>query len=180
MSLKRKIIILILISIGLFIPVISKYEKYVYIKEEQENIKKFLIDNNNTNTYLMVLNIPKINLNKGIYNIVDKNNNVSENIEILSSSNLDNNTIILAAHSGTASNAYFNNLNKLSINDILYIYYNQKKYTYIIKDMYYIPKKGYLKIEKNISNTLILITCSTIYNDKQIIITSYLENISML
>lgn len=178
MSLRKNITSIILISIGIFIPVISKYDNYKNNYQEQININNYL--NNRKSPYLMILDIPKIKLNKGIYDLNSRENNISKNIELLNYSNLDTNTIVLASHSGTASNAYFNNVPNLSINDKIYIYYNHKKYTYIINDIYYIDKTGFLEIDNNIDNTLILITCSLLYNNKQIIVSSTLNNIEII
>lgn len=170
---KRNIISIILISMGVCIPLISKYDIQKKNYLEKIEIKKYI--NNEETQYLMILDIPKINLNKGIYDLFSSENDISKNIEILNCSNLDKNTIVLASHSGTAANAYFNNLVNLSINDEIYIYYNHKKYIYIISDIYYIDKTGYLEIENNLENKLILITCSLIYKNQQIIIKSSLE-----
>ena len=107
-----------------------------------------------------------------MYNINSKLNNINKNIKILEYSNLNNNFLILASHSGTNYNAYFNNLIKLNKDDLIYIKYNNFIYTYKIYNIYYIKKTGYLDVKKDLSNTLILITCSTREKDKQLIIMS--------
>lgn len=109
-----------------------------------------------------------------MYNIDSPLNDINKNIKILSSSDLNKNSIILASHSGNSKNAYFNNLNNLENNDLIYIYHNNKKYAYQINKIYYIDKNGYLEIPEIMSNTLILITCSLKYKNKQLIIISKL------
>lgn len=131
------------------------------------NIKS--LEKSKTNP-LLILEIPKIELSKKIYNIESNLNNIEKNIEIISESSLENNTIILASHSGNNKNAYFNNLIKLSINDLIYIYRDKIKYTYQLDKIYYINKTGYLEISKNLTNKIILVTCSLIYQDKQLIV----------
>lgn len=175
MLLRKKRIILI--SIVLLIPITSKYETEYQNHLEKIEIEKYL--NNNESPYLMVIDIPKIKLYKGIYNYKAQENDISKNIEILKYSNLGNNTIFLASHSGTSSNAYFNDIVRLSINDNIYIYYKKKRYTYIVSNIYYIEKTGYLKLHNNLENKLILITCSLNYNNKQIIVESILNSIEM-
>lgn len=133
--------------------------------------------NNNKEKYLLLLEIPTIKLSKEVYPINSKLNNVDKNIEILSQSKINKNFLILASHSGTSRNAYFNNLEKLSNDDLIYIYYKNNKYIYQIKTIYYIDKTGYLKIKDDLKNTLILITCSTKFHKKQLIISSELINI---
>ena len=134
------------------------------------------IVNNKKEEKLLTLIIPKINLNKDIYPINSSNNNINNNIKLLSSSNINKNTYILASHSGTNNNAYFNNLPNLNIKDKVYINKSNNIYTYQITNIYYINKTGYLEISKNIDNTIILITCSRIYKNKQLIIISKLIN----
>lgn len=101
---------------------------------------------------------------------------MDKNVEILSQSSIKEKLFILASHSGTSKKAYFNNLEKLSNDDLIYIYYKNNKYTYKITTIYYIKKTGYLKIKKNLTNTVILITCSTKFSNKQLIILSKLIN----
>ena len=96
------------------------------------------------------------------------------NIELLKESNINNKFIILASHSGNNNNAYFKKLVYLSINDLIYIYYNSTIYTYKINKIYYINKTGYMTIDNNKSDKLILITCSKTNKTKQLIIESIL------
>lgn len=108
--------------------------------------------------YIAVLKIPKINLERGLVSINNKYNDVKYNVEILPSST--ENSIILAAHSGTASNAYFNNLSNLKNGDYVCLFYNNFEYKYKITLIYDIEKTGKAKIIKDADkSTLILITC---------------------
>lgn len=47
-------------------------------------------------------------------------------------------------------------------------------YVYEVKNIYYINKTGYMEIPEELSNTLILITCSVKYKNKQLIVVSTL------
>ena len=150
----------------------------IEIKEEtKEEIKKEKKDNKID--YLAVIEIPKINLKKGLYNIDSINNNVNRNIEVLKESNMPdyiNGNFILASHSGYGSIAYFHNLNKLSVNDEVYIYYSGKKYIYKVSDIYEIDKTGKASIKRDMSrSTLTMFTCKG-NTDKQIVVISYLVN----
>lgn len=172
---------------------------YIDKKEEEKNIEEFIqtkINNedepkeeikeesnkeksNNNINYLAVIEIPKINLRKGLYNVNSSNNNVNRNIEILKESNMpdyQNGNFILASHSGYGSIAYFRNLNKLSINDEVYIYYSGKKYIYKVSDVYEIEKTGKTSIKRDRNkSTLTMFTCKGNTN-KQIVVISYLVN----
>ena len=123
-------------------------------------------------SYVFILEIPKINLKKGIYDLNDKNNNVDKNIEYLSSDlpSVDKGTTILASHNGNTRVSYFKRLEELSNNDKAYIYYNGIKYIYEVYDQEVVDKIGTIKVNKNkqVSN-LILISCKNGTNDKQIV-----------
>lgn len=122
--------------------------------------------------------IDKINLNKPLYNINNNKNNIEENIEVLKESILppNNNSIIfLAAHSGTSNISYFNELDKLNLKDEILLTIYNKNYIYIIKDIYTQKKNGYININKEKNNQLILTTCDPNNNKNQLIINSIIK-----
>lgn len=107
-----------------------------------------------------ILEIPKIHLKQPFYDPTSSLNTVSKNIEQISTCKIDEKcTIILAAHSGTSSIAYFKNLDQLTINDLAYIYHKEKKYTYQLKKITYQPKNGSITIPSQIYD-LVLTTCN--------------------
>ena len=120
-----------------------------------------------SNEYIGKISIPKINLVKGFVSKDSKNNNISRNVTILKEANMpdvDKGNFILVAHSGDAYISFFRNLYKLSVNDVAYIYYNDIKYTYQIKDIYDVEKNGTVSIRRNYDvSTLTLVTCT--YHD---------------
>ena len=82
-----------------------------------------------------------------------------------------NGNLILVAHSGTSSVSYFKNLHKLVTNDIAYIHYMGKVYTYKLVNTYDIEKTGEATIIRNSSkNTLTLITCRRNTNKQTVFI----------
>lgn len=119
--------------------------------------------------------IDKINLDMPLYNINSKNNNIEKNVTILKESILPpskESIIFLAAHSGTSKISYFDNLDKLNINDTIILTINNKKYTYQIKNIYKQKKNGYININKDKENQLILTTCDPNNDKYQLIINS--------
>lgn len=117
--------------------------------------------------------IEKINIDMPLYNIDSKKNNIEENIQILKESILPPNNksiIFLAAHSGTSKISYFNKLNELNINDTINITINNNNYTYKVKDIYKQKKNGYISINKEKENQLVLTTCDPKNNNYQLII----------
>ena len=69
--------------------------------------------------------------------------------------------VILYAHSWNSRIAFFRNLNKVKINDRVFVYYNGIKYEYIIYDKYDVVKTGKVKIISSKKEKYItLITCT--------------------
>lgn len=128
--------------------------------------------NNITENYIAVLEIPKINLKKGLFSIGSDKNDVNRNIEIMSESDMPdviNGNFILAGHSGTSKISYFRNLNKLEKDDVAYIYYNGGRFLYKLVNSYEIQKTGEASISRNgKKTTLTLITCKH-NTDKQVV-----------
>ena len=147
-------------------------QEEVFVEVENKNVDETNYD------YIAVLEIPKINLKRGLSQ--DKYyNNVNRNVESLKGStmpNISKGNFILAGHSGSGRVAYFRNLNKLTIGDISYIYYGGIKYTYKVNNIYDIEKTGTATITRDLNKTtLTMITCRHNTN-KQIVIISELIN----
>ena len=109
------------------------------------------------------LEIPKVNLKKELYPNDPDKNNVAKNIQVIDGSSMPDvvgGNLILASHSGNSEIAYFKHLDNLNYNDELYIYYKNKKYRYVIGDIYDVWKSGYVEIKRDKSkSTVTLITC---------------------
>lgn len=186
------IIGILIIVIGVAFSVIPFIMSFNKVQEENNQIDEYLnisipinseidtqeqiIEDNNTNTqinYLMVLEVPKIGLKKGIYDIESKYNSVNYGIEILKDSNMPDKelgNVILASHRGTSNIAYFNKLDNLNNDDIVIIYYQGIKYSYKITNIYGQDKTGSIKILKDMNKTTItLITCKKNTKDKQLV-----------
>lgn len=119
--------------------------------------------------YLGVLEIPKIGLKRGFYNIDSRYNNIQYNVSLVQGSTMPdvpNGNLILMAHSGSAAISYFAFLYILKIGDNAYITYNGNKYTYKLVNVYDVEKNGKVKIIRSYDRTtMTLITC-TKNNDK--------------
>lgn len=130
--------------------------------------------------YIAVLEIPKINLKRGLVNTDSKYNNVNYNIKIVDGSLMPyvrNGNLILAGHNGSAYISFFKNLYKLDINDSVYVYFDGIKYEYIIADIYDVDKTGTVNISRDKNRTTItLITCKKYSKDKQTVFIGYLSN----
>ena len=200
-NLNNKLVIcgLFLIILGIaisFIPMVQTTKKLMqetikveeYIEETSVSNKDTIYPLNGTNfeqknalaiKYSMILEIPKISLKKGLYDVDSKYNNVKYNIQIINGSSMpdiENSRLILAGHNGNSRISYFRNLDKLEDNDIVYVYYNGSKYEYIIKEHYILEKKGSIEIKKSNITSLVLTTCVANQN-KQLVYVAYLNNI---
>ena len=157
------------------------YKNEIILEQNQgkETIEEEQKKESNKLKYIAVLKIPKIKLEKGLFERSSKYNSVDYGIEILESSDSpekENGNVILAAHAGTSSISYFKNLELLNIGDYATIIYNGKTYNYEIVDIYEVEKTGTVPIKRdeNISS-LTLITCKHKTN-KQIVLIGNLYN----
>lgn len=144
--------------------------------DKQDNKPKKSVEN--IFNYIAVLEIPSINLKRGLLSINDKDNNINKNIKILKESDMpdvENGLLILAGHSGNLRIAFFKNLYKLNANDLIFIYYQNIKYVYKITSVESQEKKGSIEISKVKEKTeLVLTTCDSINKNRQIVIRSEL------
>ena len=131
------------------------------IKQEEKPIGSIIID--------------KIGINKPLYTINSKHNNIEENITILEGSTYpdkDNSILFIAAHSGTGDIAFFNELDRLKINDEIVLNYNDKRYIYQVNNIYEQQKNGYISGIRENKKQLVLTTCCPNKDNCQLIINS--------
>ena len=137
--------------------------------EKNTNTGNYISSINEQDETIGTLTIDKINLSRNIYNINSSHNNVDENVTIL---NDDINLIVLAAHSGPGYIAYFDDLDKLELNDIVKLTYNNIDLIYKVTNIEEQVKDGTIEINKTNKQRLILTTCSKKDKFKQLVITS--------
>lgn len=163
------------IIVGIFLFGFTTFQKTVLHVVEEKKIDDFFQNtfedknieslDNKKSTFIAVLEIPSINLRKGLYDSSSKSNSVSVGIEILKESDMPDisgGILALASHSGTSVISYFKNLENLEKKDLVYIYYNEHKYIYEIYDKLYQEKNGTIQVNKknNDDSLLVLTTCS--------------------
>ena len=162
--------------------IIMVYQVLFNLRKDSVKINNYKIENNlNLNishaSFMEKIeeehdNIATITINdayiydKPLYEIHNIKNNINKNITILNGNinpSNNNDILVLAAHSGTGSIAYFKNLYKLKIGNKIIIKYKNIDYLYIVTNIYEEKKNGSIIIEKKNNINLILTTCS--YND---------------
>lgn len=153
---------------------VEEQKEEVVIKDEED--KK--TSSSPTYNYIAVLEIPSIKLKRGLVDYKSKYNNVKYNIQIIEHSqmpDIENSNLILAGHNGTSSVSFFNDLDKLKEDSLVYVYYNNIKYIYKINNNYEVNKDGKVEIIRNRNKTTItLITCKKDSKDKQLVYIGYL------
>lgn len=112
--------------------------------------------------------IDKINLNEELFPINSNENTIERHVSILKNSTKE--LMIILAHSGTGPLAYFQELDKLEINDEIILIIENKKNIYKVKDIWEEKKNGYININKERKNQLILTTCSPNKEGYQLVI----------
>lgn len=158
---------------------------YHYFTDNKKNILAIekIINNDNINTsdkdrygYNSFIDIPSIELKRGLVNISNDYNNVKDNIETIE---WNDNRIILASHNGNNYNSYFGNLYKIDLGDKIYLYSNGEKREYIFSDSYEIKKNGYASIYTDTTRkSIVLVTCTENSNDAQTVYIGYLTTTS--
>ena len=182
-------ILLIMLSIFIKINDIYSIKKE---KQKDEKIVKEIINNDDINivsktannseprvkstksiNYIAVLEIPKIQLKKGLVMATKNFKSINYAISIDRQSQMPDHigNFILYAHSGNSRIAYFKNLKDLDINDNIKIYYNNVWYNYNVIRKYEIDKNGKLTIYNDgINKYITLTTCSQENKGRQIVI----------
>ncbi len=131
-------------------------------------------------TPIMNIKIDKLKINNPIYEKGSINNNIDKNVIILDESDYpdkQNGTVLIGAHSGTAKESYFKNLNKLVIGDVIKLTYRDKLYKYKVDKISKDNKDGKISINyENKKNRLVLFTCYPKDKNNYLIVSSYLSN----
>ncbi len=164
------------------IEMIDNYIEETKIIEEQIDVQEQEVIEEKQEqkiNYTAVLEIPSINLKRGVVDSTKNFNSINYAISVDKNSNYPDKegNFILYAHSGNSSIAYFKNLNKVEIDDEVYVYYKGVKYKYKIFTKYDIEKTG--KAEVLFSNTekyITLITCNQNKTGYQVVLTGILKD----
>ena len=193
MLLKRKYLIKLLmlfsfftISLGIYL-ISNKYLNNYKEKEiQKENINNYFTIKeeksiNEKYNYIGVLEIPSISVSQGLVDINNKYNDINHNVEILKQSsmpNIEKGNLILSGHNGNTNMSYFKDLYKMNKDDLIYIYYKNKKYIYYYSHYYEVNKTGNINIIRDLNKTTItLITCKDNSNNKQLVFIGYLVDV---
>lgn len=173
------IIVLIILTLGTIYLITNIYKYHEDNKNNQKSIDSFMNheiqkeEKNEKYNYNSVLEIPSINIKRGILNIDNKYNDAKYNIQLIKE---NENTIVLAAHNGNSNNSFFSTLHTIELGAEINYYKNDKKYKYIYSETYDAPKDGYINLYyDDKQKSIILITCKENVNDAQSVYIGYLK-----
>lgn len=180
---EKRIVILsiIIILFGITYFVITIYKLYNDKVNNQKSVEAYI--NNEIETiseekyqYKSILEIPSINLKRGITSSTNIYNSAKYNIELVKE---DSQSIVLAAHNGNNYNSFFKDLHTIDLGDEINYYENGTIYKYIYTDSYDIKKNGYADIyRQNDKKSIILVTCKDNTDDAQTLYIGYLKETS--
>ena len=160
-----------------FFEITNEDEEEIVI-EENDKDQEIVIQKETVN-YMAILEIPKINLKRGLFDKNSSNNNVDKNIYILNETTLPdeqiNSHIILAAHSGNSYISFFRNLKKLDMKDKVYFYYKGVKYSYEVSNKYEIEKTGTTELKQTNTSDITLITCISGTNKQVVYVATLID-----
>ena len=124
-----------------------------------------------------VLIIDKINIHE-TYKIDSLNNFVNGIVmfEETGRPDLEASNVVIGAHSGYGSNAYFNEIYSLEKDDLIELIYNSTKYIYSVEKVDIVDKKDTYILNDTKESILTLITCKISDKDKRIVVISELIN----
>ena len=178
----KKIVLLCIFIIGACFIYLGRYF-YRYFGDTAKNDKavKDFFDNNIDDEYdeeykyTSVIEIPSINLKRGIVDINSDYNDVKYNIEFMKR---DDNKIIFASHNGNYYYSYFGKLKDMELGDDINFYDNNRLYKFIYSESYVIKKDGYADIYCDpTKKCIVLITCLEENDDAQIVYIGYLSRV---
>jgi len=162
----------------------EKIQEFFDIKDEEDEVTE---ENNAEETeneevrvnYIAVLEIPKINLKRGLVDKNSSDNNVNRNIYMIKKTTLPdeqiNSHIILAAHSGNSYISFFRNLKKIDMKDKIYFYYKGIKYIYEVSNIYEIEKTGTTDLKQTNISDITLITCISGTNKQVVYVATLID-----
>ena len=166
--------IIIIVSIILLLKeIIISYE--LYKNNKYEIIKYYNTNNKFNHTEQMVIEIPCINL-KQIVNMANDNfSNLNESL-VYYKNNDYRKKIIIFGHSGMGYGTYFNNLDKLNLNDIVYLDINNNKLTYYVSNIYMASKEDINILKEENKSILLLITCDKYDKNNRLVVKLLLKS----
>jgi len=176
---------LIIILSGLFIIGYNYYEVRTINAETERRIQAFFVEKRvdsiaDEESYVAILEIPAINLKRGLVNPKSSLNNVEDNITIIEGSyfpNIPNTNLILAAHSGRSRASFFRHLNQLTLGNRVILHYRNSQYIYEIIKIYTQPRVGHIGVSREEEANIVTLTTCEGRNDQLIIVGKLILNI---
>lgn len=159
----RKIILILFIILGLLVLI-------------DNNIlcNNYIVNNYNDDKMgATIISIDKINLKEKVYEdtIYSKTIKGIVLFKEFGRPDIINSNTIIGAHSGNGRYSFFTDLDKMDIEDIVYLSYKEVKYKYVVKEKMLVYEKDNKILKKfNEISTLTLFTCNEKNDEYRLVI----------
>lgn len=144
----------------------NKYEIIKYYNKEYEF----------SHSEKMVIELPTIKLKQVVNKANADFSNLNNSLVYYKNNNYEK-KIIIFGHSGMGYGTYFNKLDRLNINDIAYLYINNKKISYYVNDIFKVSKEEIDVLKNEKKSILLLITCDKYDKNKRLIVKLGLKSV---
>lgn len=163
----KKIIQLLIIAIYFSL---ALYLIYCYNSLNYNIDTKYTINSKSNYYHKKMIEIPSIDLKLHLEKADDDFGNLDSFLVYYKSFNTDN-KIIIFGHSGMGKGTFFNRLDELKTNDLIYLYNDNKKYKYFVNKIYTVDKKRIDILNEEIdAKKLLLITCNKNNKNNRLVI----------
>lgn len=176
----KKNLLRIICLISLFL-IIKECICWIYINSKNNHEVNSYYSNNSSFNYKssMVINIPVINLNTVVRLSDDNFNNLKYGLVYYKNSNY-NEKIIIFGHSGMGYGTYFNRLDELKEEDLVYLYKDKLKVTYKVDKIYDVLDTEISILNNDEKRTLLLVTCQKKHKNRRLVIHLLLKSTQTL
>lgn len=166
---KRNILKIVLIA--LIIILIKDIFFMVYVSYNNKKEVNSYYENNSSFNYKsdMVLDIPKINLEAVVKKASNNFSNLDKNLVYYKNDNYKKGIIILG-HSGVGYGTFFNRIDELTKDDIVYLYKDKLRISYAVDKKYSILDTDIDVLKINNESGLTLITCDKKDKNKRLVV----------
>lgn len=173
-----------LLKFILFVLFLILIKEVILIIITNYNNKKIITSYFNNDTSFnyksdFIIEIPKINLNTYIKKADDDFKNLNKSLVYYKYNNYKE-KIIVFGHSGVGYGVYFNRLDELVLKDLVYLYYDNLKISYIVIKKYSIKKTEIDILNNDRKGILLLVTCKKNNRNERLVVELMVNDVQTL
>lgn len=173
--------ILKLITLVLMLILAKEIFMFLYTNHKnKESITSYYNNDSNFNYESdMVINIPKINLERVVKKALTDFKNLNESL-VYYKRNDPMEKLVIFGHSGAGYGTYFNRIDELKVGNNAYLYVNNLEVTYAVSKKYLVLETDVFILNNDEERTLLLVTCDKNDKKKRLIVELVVKNIKPL